>query len=122
VDDLVALIVRRIAGNDSPEIAATVRRMIDVSPGKGYGWPGNVRELEQAVRRILLTGHYAGDVAAVQPDLCRRLQAGIAGGMLDGGQLLSGYCRLLYERHGTYEEVARRTNLDRRTVKAYIAK
>ncbi len=27
---------------------------------------------------------------------------------------------MLYERHGTYEEVARRTGLDRRTAKAHI--
>jgi len=36
--------------------------------------------------------------------------------------LLSGYCQLLYERHGIYEEVARLMNLDRRTVKAYLEK
>ncbi len=35
-------------------------------------------------------------------------------------QLLTLYCRQLYRRFGTYEEVARRTELDRRTVKKYI--
>jgi hypothetical protein len=34
--------------------------------------------------------------------------------------LLAGYCQLLYERVGTYEAVARRTHLDRRTVKKYV--
>jgi ActR/RegA family two-component response regulator len=46
----------------------------------------------------------------------------LAAGKLDADALLAGYCRLLYERHGNYEEVARRTNLDRRTVKAYLDK
>jgi two-component system, NtrC family, response regulator HydG len=31
-----------------------------------------------------------------------------------------GYCALLYERFGTYEEVARRAGLDRRTVKKHV--
>jgi len=34
--------------------------------------------------------------------------------------LLSGYCACLYESAGSYEEVARRTHLDRRTVKKYV--
>ncbi len=33
---------------------------------------------------------------------------------------LTDYCNLLYQRHGTYQEVARKTKLDRRTVKKYI--
>ncbi len=122
VDDLVELIICRITGQASPEIATMVRRAIDTSPGRGYSWPGNVRELEQAVRRILLTGFYGGDESAIGPDLCRRLQSGIEGGSLDAAELLSGYCTLLYGRHGTYEEAARRANLDRRTVKAYVTK
>jgi transcriptional regulator with PAS, ATPase and Fis domain len=122
VDDLVALIVRRITGEVTPEIPAMVRRVIDESLGSNYAWPGNVRELEQAVRRILLTRHYDGDVGSAEPDLCRQLQAGLADGSMNAETLLSGYCALLYERHGTYEEVARCTDLDRRTVKAYIQK
>ncbi len=122
VDDLVVLIVSRITGEASPAITSMVRKEIDASPGKDYGWPGNVRELEQAVRRILLTGDYTGSVADAQPDLCRRLQAGIARGTLDAEELLGGYCALLYRRYGTYEEVGRRANLDRRTVKSYLTR
>src|SRR5206468_1685833 len=83
-----------------------------------YAWPGNVRELEQAVRRVLLTQHYAGDQRPARADFASRVVAG----KLDADELLAGYCALLQERHGTIEEVARRTNLDRRTVKAYLQK
>ena len=120
LDDLIALIVRRLMGEASPEIVAMVHSAFDATLGKDYLWPGNVRELEQAVRRVLLTKDYAGDHRNVSSDLCGRLQMGIADGSLDADALLAGYCRLLYERHGTYEEVARRTNLDRRTAKAYV--
>ena len=79
-----------------------------------------MRELEQAVRRILLTRRYEGDLRAVAPDLRGELAAGLERGSLDADALLSGYCTLLNERHATIEEVARRTNLDRRTVTRYL--
>ncbi|MEJ2108492.1 MAG: sigma 54-interacting transcriptional regulator [Acidobacteriota bacterium] len=122
MDDLLSLIVRRTSGEDSSDLLAMVRRAVAVSPGKDYDWPGNVRELEQAVRRILLTGSYKGDTRTTSPDLQSRLQGGIASGSMDAETLLSGYCKLLHDRHGTYEEVARRTKLDRRTAKANIQK
>jgi len=48
------------------------------------------------------------------------VKIGAAARGLDAQGLLAGYCRILHERHGTYEEVARRTNPDRRTVKKYL--
>lgn len=121
LEDLIALTVRRMTGAASCDIVALVRSVLDAS-GPRYDWPGNVRELEQAVRRILLTREYSGERREPPPDLAGRLQAGIADGSLDADALLAGYCRLLYDRHRTYEEVARRTRLDRRTVKGYIGK
>jgi DNA-binding NtrC family response regulator len=119
LDDLIAVTVARMTGGPSEDVVAIVAAVVD-STCRGYGWPGNVRELEQAVRRIVLTRAYGGDTREPAPDLSGRLQAGIADGSIDADGLLGGYCRLLYDRHGTYEAVARRTRLDRRTVKAYI--
>jgi DNA-binding NtrC family response regulator len=121
-EDLVALIVQRLIGDAAPETAAMVSQTLLATLGCGYEWPGNVRELEQAVRRVLLTRHYYGDQKATAFDLAAELQTGIANGVLDADELLSGYCKLLYRRLGTYEDVARRLKLDRRTVKAYIQK
>jgi DNA-binding NtrC family response regulator len=122
LEDLISLIVRRLMGEVSHETIGMVHSTITESLGKDYAWPGNVRELEQAIRRILLTRAYQGDHRAIAPDLSHELQAGIADGSLDADSLLSGYCALLHQRLGIYEEVARRTGLDRRTVKAYIRK
>jgi len=44
----------------------------------------------------------------------------VTDGALDAQQLLARYCEMLYRQTGTYEEVARRTGLDRRTVRKYI--
>ena len=114
LDDLIALIVCRLTGESSQEIVARVRENLDPS----YLWPGNVRELEQAVRRVLLAQEYAGEQRPAEPDWVGKVQAG----KLDADELLAGYCAMLYERHGTYEEVARRTKLDRRTAKSYVLK
>jgi transcriptional regulator with GAF, ATPase, and Fis domain len=118
LSDLVALIAGRLTGGVAVGSIATVRAVVPVD----YPWPGNVRELEQAVRRIMLRREYEGDHRTVAADLAGRLQAGIVAGNLDADALLAGYCGLLYDRHGTYEEVARRANLDLRMAKVYVEK
>ena len=98
------------------KVEAAIRRDVDAE----YPWPGNVRELEQALRRILLTGGYAGSAQPTAKDLVENLVTGIETEALDAAGLLSGYCALLYESSANYEAVARQTNLDRRTVKKYV--
>jgi DNA-binding NtrC family response regulator len=114
-------IVARLVGEPVPEIVGMVREAIRTQVGDGYAWPGNVRELEQAARRIVLKREYRGDRPAEAAEAPRsRLMEGIAAGRLDADGLLGGYCEMLYRRHGSYEAVARRTRLDRRTVKRYV--
>ena len=93
---------------------------IEKDVGLGYGWPGNVRDLEQAVRRIILTRRYQGDTKCLPSDLSGELSKEVESGTLDAQTLLAKYCRHLFLRYGTYEQVARQTKLDRRTVKKYI--
>ncbi|MCI0533651.1 MAG: sigma 54-interacting transcriptional regulator [Verrucomicrobiales bacterium] len=118
---LVKHAVARMTGHPTPELVMLVLEVLTKGVGRDYPWPGNVRELEQAVRRILLTRRYEGDVDAAAPGLRGEILAGLEHGSLDADALLSGYCTLLHERHANIEEVARRTNLDRRTVKRYLA-
>lgn len=117
---LVNHLVTRTIGSEAPELVTLVMESLRASVGLHYAWPGNVRELEQAVRRILLTSRYAGDTAGVAQDLRSQLMADLDRGTLDADGLLAGYCTLLHQRHHTIEEVARRANLDRRTVKRYL--
>ena len=118
--DLLAVTVTRIVGHESPELVDLVKGVIKSQLGPDYAWPGNVRELEQCVRRVLLTRTYEGDHAGAAGDLRTRIGDSIDSGTYHVRDLLADYCRLLYDRYGTYEEVARRTDLDRRTVKKHI--
>ncbi len=119
LDILVREIVRRVIASDPDELAENIAARIRKSVGAEYTWPGNVRELEQAVRQIMLTGAYSPQ----QPDTSHTTSAFAAlwqSGSWTATDLLAAYCRHLYDQLGTYEEVARRTRLDRRTVKKYI--
>ncbi len=120
LDVLLEKTIERLIGKPSYELVCMVRDVIENQLGADYPWPGNVRELEQCVRRVLLRGMYTGEKGSDGFDLHRYLTAGIEQGDMDAYNLISGYCYLLYQRHGTFEEVARRTGLDRRTVKKYI--
>lgn len=114
-------ILGRMTGEASAELVRSIRDKLWAGVGPNYPWPGNVRELEQAVRRILLTERYDGDRPGIGRDLRSQLTAGIDAGSWDADAVLGGYCALLYQRHGTLEEVSRRVGLDRRTVKKYLA-
>ncbi|MEW6600487.1 MAG: sigma 54-interacting transcriptional regulator [Nitrospirota bacterium] len=112
--------VTRIVGEPSPDVQREIRTVLIKELRSDYPWPGNVRELEQAVRRIILTRHYSGDIIDMPEGAHDHLIKEIRDGAMDADGILSLYCRTLYERHGTYEEVARISNLDRRTVKKYL--
>jgi len=115
---LLGVVVRRMLGEDSPHLVEWLHSELRRQLPRNYAWPGNVRELEQAVRRLMLNGVYVGEdrLLPKAADFARRVEQG----RLSAAELLEGYCVELYVRHGTYEEVARITGLDRRTVKKYI--
>jgi len=117
---LVEVIVTRIAGSGAAELLPLVHSGLQELSRIDYGWPGNVRELEQAIRQILVKRSYAPASSAAAGDRAAQLAAAISEGSLDADTLLGQYCAILYERSRNLEEVARRTNLDRRTVKRYL--
>ncbi len=118
---LLASILQRLTGESDGRGQALVRKALERDLERGYPWPGNVRELEQAVKRIVLTGEYrGGEPRGRGRDETERLCGGVRDGSFSAEELLVRYCALLYRRHGSYEEVARRTRLDRRTVKRYV--
>lgn len=116
---LVELLIERMVGEKRTRLTNLVLDTLSRDLPKSYRWPGNVRELEQAARRILLTRSYLGD-QDMQADSAADLATALQEGRLPARDLLTRYCKLLYERFGTYEEVARRAQLDRRTVKKYL--
>jgi transcriptional regulator with AAA-type ATPase domain len=120
LEALLGHIVRRVAADSAGELLPMIRSGLAPLLKDGYPWPGNVRELEQAVRRIVLTRSYTVPRDEPSTDRAAKLAADVSAGSLDADTLLSAYCALLYERTGNIEEVARRTALDRRTVKRYL--
>jgi len=120
LDDLLAHTVARIIGHPSEDLVRLTREIIAAELSPGYRWPGNVRELGQCIRQILLNRSYqsihgdvTGDAGFLHAEQDRQKD-------LDARGLLQQHCHRLYCEYGTYGEVARRTRLDRRTVKKYI--
>lgn len=121
MDNLLKSILSRLAGNTSDREQQLVKKVLKRDLGSDHSWLGNVRELEQAVKRIILTGHYLANKSdANMLDDADRLAKGIKEGVLSAESLVTGYCTQLYNSLGSYEEVSRRTQLDRRTVKKYV--
>lgn len=113
---LTGHILSRLCARNATALKDPVLQNLKQSTGKNYRWPGNVRELEQAVRRILLTGTYTPQTLNPM-ELTKQMQQGT----LTAKELTARYCRELYDQLGNYGEVARRLDLDWRTVKKYVA-
>ena len=120
IGQLVRLLVARILGAEMPQLVQLVLERLEANLPRGYPWPGNVRELEQAVRRILLTGRYSGEISPAEPAEDEALAARLRAGELTADELLTRYSALLYDRLGSYAEVARRAGLDVRTARKYV--
>lgn len=117
---LIASLVKRVTDIPAPLLATRIEKHIRSTVPENYPWSGNVRELEQCIRQICITGRYniAKETGISKQDNEFTLSDNAAEN--SSQQLLQRYCRFLYDRYGSYESVARITQLDRRTVKKYI--
>jgi transcriptional regulator with GAF, ATPase, and Fis domain len=118
LEQLLEVIVERMTGGKALELVDLVSETLKKNVPETYAWPGNVRELEQAVRRILLTGSYAPETEASQNN--QDLQTTFERFELTANQLLAVYCQSAMQHFGTRAEVARRLELDPRTVERYL--
>jgi transcriptional regulator with PAS, ATPase and Fis domain len=117
--ELLVFIARRVVGDETETLASEVETWIVQNLGRDYEWPGNIRELEQCVRNVLVRKEYHPPrlpVASPRHELSRAL----TDGTLTADELLRRYCTQVYAQTGSYEETARRLQLDRRTVKSKV--
>ena len=117
--ELVAHVARRIAGAEGEELADEVTGWIKQNLEAGYPWPGNYRELEQCVRNVLIRRDYRPSRSTAKNPI-EQFAADLRAGRLTADQALSRYTTIVYKQTGSYEETARRLEIDRRTVKSKI--
>lgn len=117
--ELLIFIARRVVGAEAEALAEEVESWIVRHLDRAYLWPGNIRELEQCLRNVLVRKEYRPTqtrAVTAQEDV---FQA-ITNGGLTADELLRRYCTLVYAQTGSYEETARRLQIDRRTVKSKV--
>ena len=117
--DLVLFMARRVAGDEAESLAREAGEWILDRLGPDYEWPGNYRELEQCIRNLLIRKDYR-PVSWGRKDDSGGLFEPAYQGRLTASDLLTRYCTLIYARTGSYEETARKLDLDRRTVKSKV--
>jgi len=123
--ELVVYMARKVAGAESDALVREVTGWIERNLDPGYAWPGNYRELEQCVKNVLIRSDYRPSGTGVfttngPGDPVGEFFKEIRGGRLNANDVLTRYCTMVYSQTGSYEETARRTGLDRRTVKSRV--
>jgi DNA-binding NtrC family response regulator len=117
--ELLLFIARRVAGVEAEALAEEVETWIVQHLSRDYEWAGNIRELEQCVRNVLVRKEYRLPQVRTR-SAHEEFSRAFTGGELTADELLRRYCTLVYAQTGSYEETARRLQLDRRTVKSKI--
>jgi transcriptional regulator with AAA-type ATPase domain len=117
--ELVIYMARRVAGAEGEELADEVTRWIERNLEPAYPWPGNYRELEQCVKNVLIRRDYRPSRSAPL-DPIQQFTSDLRDGRLTADQALARYATIVYGQTGSYEETARRLQIDRRTVKSKI--
>ena len=118
--NLVVFVSERVVGPaGAAELADEVLACVERDLGPDYPWPGNVRELEQCVRNVLVRKEYRPPAAAAHSS-ADDLAGKLGEGSLTAEEMLRRYCTMVYARTGSYQETARRLQLDRRTVKRHV--
>ena len=118
--NLVLFVSERVVGPDAAaELADEVLACVERDLGPDYPWPGNVRELEQCVRNVLVRKEYRPPTVPERPP-AGDLAVALGDGSLTAEEVLRRYCTIVYARTGSYQETARRLQLDRRTVKRHV--
>ena len=118
--NLVLFVSERVVGPDgAADLADEVLACVERDLGADYPWPGNVRELEQCVRNVLVRKEYRPPEGPARGP-ADALATDLRDGILTAEEMLRRYCTMVYARSGSYQETARRLELDRRTVKRHI--
>lgn len=119
LNELVRFLARRVVGEDADALADEVVRWIDEHLGPGYDWPGNIRELERCIRSVLIRKEYRPlrmEARGAREEVAEEF----ARGALTADEVLRRYATLVYADVGSFQEVARRLEIDRRTAKSRI--
>ncbi len=121
--NLVLFIAKGCVDDEAEGLAEEVTDWIGQNIGNDYPWPGNFRELEQCVRNVLIRKSYHpahSTAGSNSGDSADALATSLREGRLTADELLQHYCTLVYAELGSYEQAARRLDIDRRTVRSKI--
>jgi hypothetical protein len=118
--ELVEHFTRQMTQDYNPKLADRVMEVIAKRLPKGYAWPGNVRELAQCIRRVILKDDYRPDEMPTRTRL-DNIVAEIENERFSVEQLTAEYCKLIFDRHQSYTDVAKITGLTWKTAKGKTA-